>query len=71
MVSKVYEPGETDQNRWDIKGRPDVNVSNARPATDILTCTEAISRIPDVISAPAGLLKAFEMPPIKYRRRFD
>jgi 4-hydroxy-tetrahydrodipicolinate reductase len=71
MVSKVYEPGETDQNKWEIKGRPNVNVSNERPATDVLTCTEVVSRIPDVISAPAGLLKAFEMPPIKYRRRFD
>jgi hypothetical protein len=67
LRERLYLEGETDLNRWTLRGVPDVALENPAPATDVLTCATMVNRIPDVIRAPAGYLTVDKLPRLRYR----
>ena len=67
LRERLYREGETDLNRWVLRGYPDVVLENPSPATDVLTCATMVNRIPDVIDAPPGYLTVSELPKLRYR----
>ncbi len=67
LAEKVYGEGDVDLNQWAILGHPDVFVSNDKPATDVITCTTLVNRIPDVINAAPGFLSVDDLPKLRYR----
>lgn len=66
-VSKVYRADEVDQNIWAIKGFPDTYLENDRVETRILTCTQMVNRIPDIINAKPGYVTVDQLPMLRYR----
>ena len=62
FVSKMSEEGDTDLNKWEIKGVPTINVITERMQGEITTASNMVNRIPDVINAPAGVISPSEMP---------
>ena len=66
VCGKLYEEGETDGVVWKLSGVPDTEFEVRRPQTNILTCTTVVSRIPQVIAAPAGYATMDQLPPIRY-----
>lgn len=62
FVSKMSEEGDTDLNRWEIKGVPSINVMTERMQGEITTGSSMVNRLPDVINAAPGVLSASEMP---------
>lgn len=54
-IGKVYDKDEFDCNDWTIIGEPNTEVIINRPSTVELTCATVINRIPEVLTAPAGL----------------
>lgn len=67
MSGKLYRPGEGDINEWEVKGEPDLVMSNGTVPTMVTTCTQIVNRIPDVISAPPGLVTVEKLPRLRYR----
>ena len=67
FVSKMSEEGDTDVNKWEIKGKPSINVITDRMQGEITTGSNMINRIPDVINAPAGVISAGEMVPPSFK----
>ena len=67
LQERLYLPGETDLNRWVIRGTPDVTLENPQPATDVLTCATIVNRIPDVLNAPGGYVTPDLLPTLRYR----
>ena len=63
FVSKMSEKGDTDYNRWEIKGNPNINIITEHMQGEITTGSSVVNRIPDVINAPAGVISASEMEP--------
>jgi hypothetical protein len=68
LRERLYLPGETDLNRWTVRGEPEVTVENPAPATDVLTCSTIVNRIPDVLAAPPGYVTVDRLPPLRFRR---
>ena len=62
FVSKMSEEGDTDLNKWEIKGTPSINVITEHMQGEITTGSNIINRIPDVINAEPGVRSASEMP---------
>lgn len=67
MSGRVYGEGDGDINDWEIKGEPDLMLSNGTVPTQITTCTQLVNRIPDVVNAPAGFVTIEKLPRLKYR----
>ncbi len=67
LVGKVYEPGETDINKWIIEGVPNIHLENIDPPTAVSTCAICVNRIPDVINAEPGYVTVGNLPLLKYR----
>jgi hypothetical protein len=67
MAGYVYGDGETDKNEWEVKGEPDLSLSNVVVPSYTTTCTQWVNRVPDVINARPGLVTIDEMPPLAYR----
>lgn len=67
MSGKLYGPGEGDVNEWEIKGEPDLEMSNGTVPTMVTTCSQIVNRIPDVMIAPPGLVTVEKLPRLRYR----
>jgi hypothetical protein len=67
MSGRVYAAGDGDINEWQIKGEPDLVLSNGNVPTQITTCTQLVNRIPDVIAADAGFVTVEKLPRLRYR----
>jgi hypothetical protein len=67
MSGRVYGAEDGDINEWEIKGEPDLVLSNGTVPTQITTCTQLVNRIPDVINAAAGFTTMEKLPRLKYR----
>ena len=63
FVSKMSEEGDTDLNKWEIKGTPNINIITEHMQGEITTGSNIVNRIPDVINAPAGVVSASSMEP--------
>lgn len=66
-IGKVYAPDEFDNNRWSIKGEPDVTFEVNNPATAELTCATIINRIPQLIKSRPGYITTNNFPNSEYR----
>lgn len=69
FVSKMSEEGDTDLNKWEIKGVPTINVITERMQGEITTGSNIINRIPDVINAEPGVISASQMPAPFYKAK--
>jgi len=67
MSGYVFGEGESDMNKWVVKGEPDLYLDNGRVPSYTTTCTQWVNRIPDVINAPAGFVTPDQLPPLRYR----
>ncbi|WP_210435165.1 hypothetical protein [Saccharopolyspora sp. ASAGF58] len=67
MSGRVYGAGDGDINEWEIKGEPDLVLSNGTVPTQVTTCTQLVNRVPDVIAAPAGFVTVEKLPRLRYR----
>lgn len=67
MSGRVYGPDDGDINEWEIKGEPDLYLSNGTVPTQMTTCTQLVNRIPDVISAEPGFITMEKLPRLRYR----
>lgn len=67
MSGRVYGEADGDINDWEIKGEPDLVLSNGNVPTQITTCTQLVNRIPDVINAEPGFVTIEKLPRLKYR----
>ena len=67
MSGRVYGDTDGDINDWEIKGEPDLVLSNGNVPTQITTCTQLVNRIPDVINAEPGFVTMEKLPRLKYR----
>jgi 2,4-diaminopentanoate dehydrogenase len=68
MAGRVYRRGEVDTNEWIVRGEPDeLRLFNDRVPTRLVTCTQAVNRIPDVINAEPGLLTLDLLPKLRYK----
>jgi hypothetical protein len=61
-TGKVYRPGDADYTEWTADGTPALHLRCAEPNTSVTTCAAAVNRIPDVLSAPAGLVTVDRLP---------
>lgn len=55
MEGRIYRPGETDSNAWQVKGEPDLELTCQKANYRFTTCSTLVNRIPDIIAAPPGL----------------
>ncbi|MDH6119702.1 dihydrodipicolinate reductase [Kitasatospora sp. GAS204B] len=67
MSGYVYGSGESDVNKWVVRGEPDLYLDNTPVHGRTTTCTQWVNRIPDVINAPAGFVTLDQLPPLRYR----
>ncbi|XVQ08623.1 NAD(P)H-dependent amine dehydrogenase family protein [Spirillospora sp. CA-255316] len=67
MSGRVYRDSDGDINEWEIKGEPDLVLSNGTVPTQITTCTQLVNRIPDVINAEPGFVTTEKLPRLRYR----
>lgn len=67
FVSKMSEEGDTDLNKWEIKGIPTINIITENMQGEITTGSNIINRIPDVINAEPGVIAAGQMPAPFYK----
>ena len=67
MEGRVYCPGETDTNSWEVGGEPDLELNCNRANYRLTTCSSLINRIPDVIAAKPGLCSLNMLGPPAYR----
>ncbi len=67
MEGRVYRPGETDINEWQVRGEPDLNLRNDAVPSRFITCSSMINRIPDVIHAAPGLISLDRLGEPRYR----
>jgi 4-hydroxy-tetrahydrodipicolinate reductase len=66
-IGKVYAPGETDRNDWDIYGEPDTHCVIREPATVEYTCATIVNRLPALVEAPPGYVTTEKQPIAEYR----
>lgn len=67
QVGKCYEEGEDDWCAWGFEGNPSgVKFSMTAPPTPAITNTTMISRIPQILDAPAGFVTSDKLPIAKY-----
>lgn len=67
MSGRVYGDGDGDINDWEIKGEPNLVLSNGTVPTQTTTVTQLVNRIPDVINAAPGFVTMEKLPRLKYR----
>lgn len=67
MSGRVYGDDDGDINDWEIKGEPELVLSNGTVPTQITTCTQLVNRIPDVINAEPGFVTMEKLPRLRYR----
>jgi 2,4-diaminopentanoate dehydrogenase len=67
MSGRVYGEGDGDINDWEIKGEPDLVLSNGKVPTQTTTCTQLVNRVPDVIAAEPGFVTMEKLPRLRYR----
>jgi 4-hydroxy-tetrahydrodipicolinate reductase len=67
MEGRVYRDAETDNNLWQVKGEPDLELSCENSNYRFTTCSTLINRIPDVIAAAPGLCSLDMLNPPAYR----
>lgn len=67
MSGKIYGPDEADCNEWKIFGEPNLELSNGAVPSAIVTCTQMVNRVPDVISAEPGYVTMEKLPRLRYR----
>lgn len=67
MSGRIYGPGEADCNEWKILGEPNLELSNGAVPTAVITCTQMVNRVPDVISAEPGYVTMEKLPRLRYR----
>jgi 4-hydroxy-tetrahydrodipicolinate reductase len=66
-IGKIYAPGETDRNDWDILGEPDTHVIMKEPMTVENTCATTVNRLPSLVEAPPGYVTTEKQPNAVYR----
>lgn len=67
MEGRVYRPGETDSNTWQVRGEPDLEVTCREANYRFTTCSTLVNRIPDVLAAPPGPCSLDRLGPAIYR----
>lgn len=70
-IGKIYAPDDMDTNDWTVFGSPNTRMVISEPNTVDLTCATIVNRIPDVISAEAGLVPTCRMGELSYRLPID
>lgn len=66
-VGKVYLRGESDTNRWIVKGEVDVEYAMEHIPTSEVVCQLMVARLVDVINAPAGFITTDQLPAPTFR----
>lgn len=69
MEGRILRSGETDSNKGQIFGEPDLVLSNDRVPTRFITCSTLVNRTLDVIRAPPGLLSLDKLGSPAFRPR--
>ena len=67
MTGKVYGPGESDSNTWEVRGEPTVRIHSADLATHYTTCSTLLNRIPQLRAAEPGYRTIAELGQLGYR----
>jgi 2,4-diaminopentanoate dehydrogenase len=68
MAGYVYDEDETDSNEWLVRGDPEeLHLRNERVPTRLISCTQVVNRIPDVIDAEPGFVTVDRLPKLRYR----
>jgi len=67
MEGRLYRDGESDSNRWQVEGEPDLELSCRDANYRFTTCSTLVNRIPDVIAAEPGLCSLDKLGPPVYR----
>lgn len=62
LSGKLKESGDKPINRWVIKGEPNLDLEIQDMHGEITTCTNFVSRIPDVINATPGYKTVMDLP---------
>lgn len=60
---RLFEEGETELMTWKVNGLPRMEISITRDDAANLSAASLFNRIPDVISAPAGIAEFFKNEP--------
>lgn len=66
LVMKVYEPSDFDGYETHIKGHPEIKTEHKVPL-NVITATQMVNRIPDVINAAPGFATVEKLPRLKHR----
>jgi len=67
FIIKIYQKGESDTNRWFIKGYPDIYLENEKLPGRVATCTLTVNRIPDIINSEPGFVTVEKLPKLKFK----
>ncbi len=65
-IGYVYSDGEGDICNWKLTGTPDVEVTVPHVNSYLLTMSDLVNRIPDVIRAEPGYQTVSTLPPLSY-----
>ena len=65
-IFKVFRPDEVEFTEWHIKGDPELYMKTEVPSV-MVTGTQMVNRIPDVINAEPGYITADRLPKLKCR----
>ncbi|MEI9402487.1 hypothetical protein [Mesorhizobium argentiipisi] len=68
-VGKIYLPGESDQNFWELQGEPNIKIDIPNAMTKEMVCSIVVNRLPDVIAAKPGFVTTDNFGPPMYRSR--
>jgi 4-hydroxy-tetrahydrodipicolinate reductase len=62
---RLFKPGEVEHSTWRINGLPSMQISVIREDSDIAQASSVLNRVPDVISAEAGIVPIMKMMPLR------